>query len=213
MKSQVDEKGKRIFIELGSHLQLEIKENKMCMASELLGMEVGNYLIVKIPKRDESKRNSLENQDIFVKYFHIDSILGFHSRVISLISEPDDLVFISYPRKVESCNARTESRLTCFMPVKLEIEYNIVEGIITDINKEGCCCEVKNFKLVDEHGLSKVTIFLQKTMMRSELTLLGTIRSVRQIKDEVKFGIMFDEVDTNTQTVIQSVIPLLDFNN
>ena len=204
-----DDKGVRIFIELGTNLQLDIEGTNISLTSEMIGMEVGKYLIIKVYKMNNDQREELRNNTITVKYLHKNSILGFKSNIISIISEPENIIFLEYPKSIENFSVRTHERGPCFLPIQLEIEYNVVEGAIIDINTAGCCCVIKHFKVLDEQALDKVTIHLQNNKSEREYSLTGNVRSIRQKKDELNIGIMFTKIDTNTQKAIQAIVPRL----
>ena len=147
--------GKRLFIELGTHLQIEIKGIQLSLKSELIGMEVGKFLIVKMHQIDKTITGQLEKSEIIVTYLRKDAILGFQSSVISIISIPGDLVFIEYPESIENHNMRAHQRVECFLPAKFDIGHNIVEGAIIDISNEGCCCKIKNLKIINEKTIGE----------------------------------------------------------
>ncbi len=211
--NNADDKGIRIFIELGTTLQLDIEGTNISLTSEMIGMEVGRYLIIKVYQMNNGQREELRNNTITAKYLHKNSILGFKSNIISIISEPENIIFLEYPKSIKNFNVRTHKRVPCFLPIQLEIEYNVVEGAIIDINTAGCCCVVKHFKILDEQALDKVTIHLQNSKLEREYSLLGNIRSIRQKKDEINIGIMFTKIDSNTQEAIQSIVPTLEFTD
>lgn len=207
----IDDKGKRLFIELGTHIQLEIKGMDLSLKSELIGMEVGKYLILKSHQVDDDKLKLLKKNKIVAKYLHKHVVLGFQTKAISIISDPENIIFLEYPEIIENYNIRTEQRFHCFFPVKVEIAYNIVEGIILDINVEGCCCMVKDLKIFDEQSLDKIVLYLQDMNMKNELALLGKIKSIRRKKDELHIGIMFDKMNSSTPALIEYLFPTLEF--
>lgn len=211
--SNADDKGVRIFIELGTHLQLDIEGTNISLTSEMIGMEVGKYLIIKVYQMNNDQREELRNNTITAKYLHKNSVLGFKSNIISIISEPENIIFLKYPKNIKNFNVRTNERAPCFLPIQLEIEYNVVEGAIIDINTSGCCCLIKHFKILNEQALEKVTIHLQNSKLEREYSLLGNVRSIRKKKDELNIGIMFIKIDSNTQKAIQAIVPTLKFGN
>ncbi|MGR3319701.1 MAG: PilZ domain-containing protein [Candidatus Anammoxibacter sp.] len=214
MKNTVtNDLGKRLFIELGTHLQLEIKGIQLSLKAELIGMEVGKFLIVKMHQLDKTTTEQLEENVIIVTYLQKDAILGFQSSVISIITTPGDLVFIKYPESIENYNMRAHQRFECFLPAKFDIGHNIVEGAIINISNKGCCCKIKNLEIINEKKLDKITIFFQSSEMKSPLSVLGEVRSIRHLKDESDIGVIFDKMDSNTQIIMQNLIPDLGFDD
>ena len=202
-----DDFGKRLFLELGTSLQLEIKGLQLSLKSELIGMEVGEFLIVKMFKVDGVKTEQLENSDVVVMYLQKGSILGFRSSVISIVSCPDDLAFIKYPQIIENYNVRTFKRVDCFLPVKLEINHNIVEGAIIDITDNGCCCKVENFTIINEDMIDNIVIYIQYGKSKNSLMIRGKIGNIRHLKNEINIGVTFEKLDNASKVVIHSLIP------
>lgn len=204
-----DNKGAGFFMELGSHLQLEIQEENLLLKSEMIGMEADKYLIAKVYQMNDNQEALIRKNKIIVKYFHKNSVLGFQSNVISIISKPEKIVFFEYPKEIENFDVRVIKRTPCFLPVKLEIDQNIVEGAIIDINGTGCCCEIKDFKITNEKTLNKISIHLRNSKLKHGFTLLGNVKSVRHKKDKIYIGIMFVEFDGDTQVAIKAIVPTL----
>lgn len=209
----IDDKGVRIFLELGTSLQLEVKETALSLKSEMVGMEVDKYLIAKVYQMSDEQKDLIKKNEVIVKYLHKNSVFGFQSNIISIISEPESIVFLEYPKEINNYEVRANKRIPCFLPAKLEIEYNTVEGVIVDINTTGCCCVIKDFKILSEQTLDNVTIHLQNSKLEYDFTMLGKVRSIRHNKDELYIGIIFVKIDGNTQSAIQAIIPTLKFGN
>ena len=209
-KDDQENLGKRIFIELGTHLQLEMKELKLSLKSELIGMEVGEYLIAQLNNSEEEHAKLHEGCEVAAKYLHQHAVFGFQSKIISLISKPKNILFIEYPEKIESINIRTSHRLDCFLPVLVEIGFNTADGIMVNINNEGCCLSIKGLTIMDESTLEKVVIHVHDKVTKKDFSLLGNVRSIRKSNDEITLGCEFDEMDSNTQSLILELFPTLE---
>ena len=59
--------------------------------------------------------------------------------------------------------------------------------------------------------LEKITIFFKSSEMKSPLSVLGEVTSIRHLKDESDIGIIFDKMDNNTRIIIQDLVPDLVF--
>lgn len=207
----MDDTGKRLFIELGTCLQIETEGIGAPLRCELIGMEVGKYLIIKVNPLNDETEELLRKNELLVKYFHKNAILGFHAVSLSIISKPEHLLFISYPKSIRNYNIRSSKRIDCFLPVKMEIGYNLVEGTIIDINNTGCCCNVKNLQILGSQSEEEVIIYLYNSETDDEFPLKGRVKSVRQQKEDANLGVMFDPMDSNTQALLMRVIPSLSF--
>lgn len=213
MPKKIKDIGKRLFIELGTPLQVVVKEVGATLGGELIGMEVGKYIIIKINGLNGVKKDQLLENKVEIKYLHATEIFGFTSTVTLFLEQPEELIFLSYPDKVENFNLRSQPRIKCYLPVKVELEFNMVSGNIVDINSRGCRCRIPNFSLSKNRDNDKVVMHLQSTNFGKEFQMAGHVRSVRQDKDEVSLGIMFDDLDVTTQTAIRSIVPTLELHN
>jgi len=208
----MDDHGKRIFIELGTHLQIEIEGKHPLFHCEMIGMEVERYIIVKLRESDAPMLKALGNQQNFiVKYLYKHSVLGFHSSVISIIDQPEMLAFITYPEKIENYNMRREKRVDCYLPVKLEIGFNHVKGSVTDINSKGCCCLVEGLTIMDNQKIDTGVIISVHNSHIENAQLLGHVRSVREIEEgKLVLGVEFDPMDSGTEMLIEDLFPALE---
>jgi len=207
----MDDVGKRLFIELGTCLQVETEGIEVPLRSELIGMEVGKYLIIKVNPLSDEKEEYLTKNNLLVKFFHKNAILGFNARTLSIISSPEHLLFISYPESIRNYNIRSSKRIDCFLPVKLEIEFNLVEGTVIDINNSGCCCNVKNLHIMGSQSEQEVIMYLYNSNSEDEFPLKGKVKSIRQTNEDSNLGIMFDPMDSDTQALLMRIIPALSF--
>ena len=112
MKKPVDiNRSQRLFIELGTALHLEPGDADRATSSELVGMQGGKYLIVHLSEHNWQKSRLKTGDTLLAKYISSDDVFGFNTRVITIIEEPDHLVFLEYPDEVESCNIRSQTRI------------------------------------------------------------------------------------------------------
>ncbi len=137
---------------IGTTFRLQIKGAKRRLSSELIGIEDGKYLIIKMPPMHTMDNVSglLRNgNDVAVKYMYKGTIFGFQSQIIDLIYNPFKLVFIEYPEKIESYDFRGNKRVECFLPANIRIAEHKIEGCITDISKAGCLFDIETPELED----------------------------------------------------------------
>ena len=102
---------------IGTILRLQIEGTRRRLSCELIGVEDGKYLIVKMPSLHimESVSNLLVNgNEITAKYMHKGTMFGFQSTIIDLIQKPFKLVFIKYPEKTDSYDVRGNKRVSAF---------------------------------------------------------------------------------------------------
>ena len=212
MKKPVDiNRSQRLFIELGTPLHLEPEDPGRAISSELIGMRVGKYLIVRLSDHNRAKGRLKEEDSLLVKYICSDDIFGFNTRIIMIIEELDRLVFLDYPDEVESCNIRSHARIECFFRIEVFLEGpNAIKGVLVNINKQGCLCIVNDSLPQEVSCNSQITLMIPYARFDT-LAISGTVKSIRRDGEKTSLGIMFDEIDTFSRTILTTLVPALKF--
>ena len=134
--------GKRIFIELGTEFQIEIEGITFRLKSTLVGMELGQYLIIKTPSFPSEvgniKQKLFPGIEIVVRYLHKGTVFGFRTQLIEAFFTPRRLLFLEYPKVIEHYDLRSNRRVECIIPAKIILKEKETEGTILDINEKGC---------------------------------------------------------------------------
>jgi hypothetical protein len=204
--------GKRISIEIGTRLQIRIDGVDINYTSTLIGMETGKYLIIDAPVNmlTLARHKLFQGSKILVRYLHKGSVFGFKSELIEDIYTPLKLLFLEYPEIIEVHNLRSGQRIDCVLPVRIKINDEERNGIISDINKEGCRCVTK--KTEEDKELSSVQIDEQVTLMcqfprvEGERTIIGKVRNIRRDKKQMILGIIFNGIGPEIEEIIGQYI-------
>jgi c-di-GMP-binding flagellar brake protein YcgR len=171
-------------------------------------MQVGKYLIVQLSDQTGRKTQLKEGEHLTVKYILSDDVFGFNSHIIRTLQDPDDLVFLEYPREVESCNIRAKKRVKCFLPIRMLLDQTCLNGSIFNINETGCLCTVDTSPLGD--GIRTHLVHLELAYGQFETLLIkGEIRNSRQEGELTRFGIRFDSLDRFSKQVLTTLVPSL----
>jgi hypothetical protein len=211
MKKSVDiNRSQRLFIELGTPLLLEPEDPEKSTSGELVGMQVGGYLIVQLTEAGWKKLEPPGRGSLKVRYLCSGDVFGFDSTLLRAIEQPDLLVFLSYPEEVESCNVRSQVRVNCYLPVQVNVPgREPARGAIVNIHQDGCLCrlETAGFTGADlEAGTIRLGL---DYALGASLALRGGIRSVRAEGGVLHLGIRFDSLDGYTKTVLTTLVPAL----
>jgi len=192
---------------IGTILRIQIEGTRRRLSCELIGVEDGKYLIVKMPSLHimESVSNLLANgNEITAKYMHKGTMFGFQSTIIDLIQKPFKLFFIKYPDKTDSYDVRGNKRVECFLPASLKIAEQILEGSITDISRAGCLFTIdtdEHESLINMLKLSneiKMGFFLPGIV--EELSADADQKSIKIDTDGSSVGIEFVEMVDSVKT-------------
>lgn len=191
---------------VGTIFRIKIKGAKRRLTSELIGIEEGEYLIIKMPPLHsmDNIANLLYNgTDITVKYVHKGTVFGFQSCILDLIYKPFKLVFIEYPKKIESYDFRGHKRVRCFLPANVKIAEHIIQGCITDIGKAGCLFDIETPKLEKSINLleldNKISVGFLLPGIEKELTVTAKQRSIKKDNKNASIGIEFVKMDSEVQ--------------
>ncbi|GAX59659.1 hypothetical protein SCALIN_C04_0147 [Candidatus Scalindua japonica] len=192
---------------IGTIFRLQIIEVKRQLSSELIGIDDGKYLIVKMPPlhtMDNVSNLLVTGNEIAVKYMYKGKIFGFESTILDLIHKPFRLVFIKYPEKIDSFDFRGNKRVECFLPAHIKIAEYVITGSITDISRAGCLfaleihdnkASVNLFELNNE-----VSVAFHLPGIEEELGIEAKQRSVKKHTDHTSIGIEFLQIDSSVQT-------------
>lgn len=192
---------------IGTIFRLQIKGAKRRLSSELIGIEDGQYLIVKMPPLHTTENVStilIKGNEISVKYMYKGTIFGFQSRIIDLIHKPFKLIFIKYPENIECFDVRGNKRVECFLPANIKIAEYIIEGCITDISRAGCLFVIDT----PEHEGSKnllelnyeISVGFHLPGIEEELSVDAKQKSIKKNTDSASIGIEFAKMNSSVQT-------------
>ena len=191
---------------IGITLRLQIEERRRRISCELIGIDEGKYLIVKMPPLHTMENVSnlmAKGTEIAVKYMYKGTMFGFKSQVIELIHNPFKLVFMKYPEEIESLDFRGNERVVCFLPANVKIAENIIEGGITDISRAGCLFVIEapehedRINLLELNNEIKIGFYLPG--IAGELCIDSKQRSVKKDDDGTSLGVEFVNMDSSVQ--------------
>ncbi len=201
-------RSQRLFIELGTALLLEPDTPERSATSQLIGMQVGSYLIVQLTENNWGQTQLTVGETLSARYVLSDDVFEFKTSVIRMIDDPDYLLFLDYPEVVNSCNIRTEKRVECFLPVRITLDRFCVSGVIVNINQNGCLCMVDNAPFTDTCSLEQMNLDLLYGQSQT-LSIKADIRSIRKKGTQTSMGLMFKNLDGFSKNVLSALVPAL----
>ncbi len=191
---------------IGTILRLQIEGTRRRLSCELIGVDDGECLIVKMPPlhtMENIPKLLVNGNEITVKYMYKGTMFGFQSTIIDLIHKPFKLVFIKYPDKIDSFDVRGNKRVECFLPANVKIAEHIIEGSITDISRAGCLFTIDTH---EHEGLinllelnSGIRIGFYLPGIAEELSADADQKSIKIDTDGSSIGIEFVEMDSSVK--------------
>jgi len=204
--------GKRISIEPGTQLQMEIEGVEYRFKSTLVGMEPDKYLIIKTPMAPPSisiQVKLFRGSQIVVRYLDRGTVFGFQTKLIEAISTPVRLLFIECPRVIEHYDLRSHERIDCFLPAKIRSRDKDKQGTILDISEKGCRFLIKALKgekLPSLRTDEQISLRCQFPGIEGEYVVSGKVKNIRRDEQEMALGIEFQETDPQVQNIIAQYI-------
>jgi len=136
--------GKLIDIQLNNPIQMRFKLT-------LIGYDVGKYLILKYPAqsgKNDYKDVLTEGNGAIVRYIIEDDrgeCVAFSTTILAISFRPERLIYLAYPKNIESRQLRESNRLRTHIPAKISLSKNynpesenLLHGLIIDISPGGC---------------------------------------------------------------------------
>jgi len=196
--------GTRLCLEMGARLSMKAKACHVPLAGDLIGMDPDRYLIVAAPHAAPECVEQLLGGPVTVSCFSKDAALSFESTVLTMISEPARLLFLEYPHTLQLHDRRSQKRMSCSVPARMESKAAIRQGTVVNINKRGCRCIIEHAENAESYaGLHEaVALKLAVTNLDHEIALSGRVSNISQYGQSTTLGILFQEGSLDAQKML-----------
>lgn len=206
-----DEDKDRINIEVGCPMYLEITEVGEKLKSKLAGLEHKDYLMIRAPAGPRSVIGKMSPGKILVvKYQYQGVIYGFHSHVLSMITNPAELLFIAYPKLVAEQSLRSDKRYNSFLTCTVKGENFETPGTILDLSMGGCCCSIPAVeKPGGPHIMgigSELEIILKMPESEKIISIKGVVSNNLENSKAANVGVTFKDVDEKLKQDLKEII-------
>jgi len=216
--AQSQEHPSRLPITLDYELLVEIADLKSRVKSLLVGMMHNQYIIAKIFPNDlvgVFNSEGIKKSQISVMYRYLGAVYSFDTTVQHVVTFPDRLLFLKYPRRVKKYSAPDKIRHQCNLPSQTMLGNNIIDMSIIDISQNGYQCTINTTGengggLYDHIDVDKrIDIFVQFQDIGERYDLVGTIRNIRKDVNHIQFGVMFGEMPPVVKKKVEDYIALI----
>lgn len=154
MGDNLPDKNNKFFLDLLPGKLIDIQFNNpvhMRFKLPLIGYDVGKYLILKYPL--QAGKNDFidvltEGNGAIVRYIIEDErgeCVAFSTTILAISFRPERLIYLAYPKKIESRQLREKNRLKTHIPAKISLTRDfdtettqLLNGFIIDISPSGC---------------------------------------------------------------------------
>ena len=201
---------KSFHIAVGTKVVLEVIGMNERMKSMLVGMKPENYLIISIPVASKIWKNLLyKGNQVTVRYVYAGTVYGFQSSLLGYIVKPDNLIFLSYPEKVEDYDLREHRRIDCVFPATAVIREQAYRGAIVDISTRGCKFSTRTYTEKDRPPIrvgEAIQIDFQLLGTVGTHSLIGKARNINLDDQKMDIGVEFDKTDTEVKDKIEDYV-------
>lgn len=204
-------------LEIGVNLLLDFEQLDLTLQSTLVGIAHGKYLILKMPGPFTTLDHEQLKQDtLTIKSLYKGTIYAFRSKILGVISQPTELLFIEYPARIEHHELRSHKRYKCSIVAQAYLDETQSESVIENISKGGCLCHIEAFLLKDKPANSLlddiITFRCHFPGSNGEVSFVGKIRNARKQLSEIAVGIEFFYPDNNRdiERIIHDYIRIIE---
>jgi hypothetical protein len=191
----------------GESLDLQINHPvPLRLKLTLIGYELGKYIVLKYPqvaRTSDYKDVLIEGNVMIVRYIMEGSkgeCFAFRSSIKNISLNPEKLIFLEYPKKIESRQLRTQQRMSIHIPSAIMLEGKgeeegaRISGIIGDISTKGCGFTFKSKS--NKTTVNKRDIFVCiQSPIDGEVQIPAKVCNSRNINGMVNVGIQFIDSD------------------
>ncbi len=199
--------GRRIGLDIGARLQIEIEDFDSALESFMIGMMPDDFLIITLPSHLSATGHKLaKGIRLGIKYLYLGKICLFNSELLASVDFHQKLLFISYPSVIHYHELRRNRRVESFLPCTIGLSNGqSYPGVIIDMSISGCLCQQKGKEdspLPSLHIDEKLTIRCLLPGMDEEQELAGQIKNMHKTKRETRIGVEFVENPPAVEKVI-----------
>lgn len=185
------------------------------VCAEVLGAVPETYIALRGAYSSSDRRAlrflSLRAEDpLILRFVHEGVVYGFRTAVSRLVTDPEHLVFVHYPRCVEHVSVRREPRLTCRMPCLVTAKGDAAQpGLLLDVSPAGCRVVIQldpNEDIPPEGFLMAITLALPD---RAEpFHVDGEVRRLAGAEEGRALGIAFNHEQRSLYDALERYLRL-----
>ena len=187
--------------------------SEMRLKAQVLGAVPGAYIVLREVPSGGRSNNHLSaisprvGDTLLVRFLHEGVVFGFRAGVARIVMEPEYLLFISYPVRVERFSVRQQRRWVCGVPCAIISDEKADHVLMTDVNESGCGIvgKVQEDVAVPEVN-NPLRITLRTPGADQPFTVEGMVRRIDATETIWQAGIAFDEAQ---QQMIEALMPYL----
>lgn len=195
---------------VGTDLVLRLEGVDARLKSTLIGVDHGEFLIVRTPRAAGIEPLLIKGSPVKVIFLHDGTIYGFLSKFLHQVRVPSPLIFISYPKDMERHEIRKNLRIDCYIPATLLIGDQMErQGVISDLSIGGCRVTLNNEGTSLSAQLKPESVLMMAIEMlgiQSDRSIRSIVKNVHQDANKIHIGVKFDTSDADVLSSIQEYV-------
>jgi hypothetical protein len=203
----------------GTRMLLEVTGLPEKLTTSCVGHVRGRFVVAQMPLVPESGRDALyqmlyPDNGVISRFLHEGTVVGFSARLIKTIQIPFPLIFLTYPKRVESHDLRKHRRVICCLPGHTTIGETLFSGMITDLSLSGCQFSVAFDEMppgvaIDDIVELRCELFGQNGQGRLACSVKRVALSGKRLEVGLKFRKMPPEMLQRLNDYLQDALSLL----
>ncbi len=209
-KKIIRKSGKQLDANVGDDCLIELQGVGGKFRSLILGWELGKYFMLKLPAKLDMRDFLYTGKLVIVRYLNDEGqISGFESAIQTAVYAPQRILFLDYPKTIETISLRQEERVDCFVPGMIYYADYELSGHVINISKSGCKFSIGDGDIPRAKVLKEEEVVLVMfSMLNSDLnfSLFGTLKKKIPGDNRLQWGIEFKEVPEDALDEIENYV-------
>jgi len=208
--------GNELAIELNHVLHMSSAVGGTRLKARLVGMVEQRLLIVQMLATDASasrfRASFPYGMEYLIRYLYKGTVFGFSTMVKGSSTDPEQLLFLSWPRTVQEQSIRSSRRVEMYIPCELDLDGEIYKATITDFSIHGCKCALirQESMALPDPGESPGLLLSLATRENDDFrSIPGKVRQVRTDKTNIELGIAFDDPQNALFETLTAFMPIV----
>lgn len=201
---------KKIQIAMGASVRMEFEGVDRSQSATFIGMEEGQYLILRLPSGTGLTDHLYEGKVVVVKFVNQGKVYGFKSTVMACLYKKGLIaVFIQYPMAVETFQLRASDRVECFVPSRVRVRGRDMSGFVLDVSPQGCrfgSAVADNSGVVEPAINDSVVLFLALLGVKGSQEISCVVKSFNK-SNQIRFlGLMFQDISETVHSSLEKYV-------
>lgn len=180
-------------IYFGAETYISKVHDKEKVKGRIIGLSEYKFLVLEMPMIIGFRTKYPVGSTVVAKFGKDGTVYGFYAEILQTYFDPSPIMFLKYPREVESFEFRGYKRFSCNIPAHMtcgDIHYYC---IIKDISAGGCLLTVKSCNTTDCRAIEpadEVSLVVNMCGF-GEMRLECFIRNIQEDRESLSYGLQF----------------------